>query len=82
MTSRRVIRPLHAPRRIRIQTGVDGRPTHVEGCLIETIREEWRVEEGWWSDPIRRQYFELVLIDGRLLIVFQDAAAPGSWYRQ
>ena len=57
-------------------------PTQVNDVDVVAIREEWIVEDGWWTaSPIRRWYFELVLIDGRDLTVFQ-AFPSGQWFAQ
>jgi hypothetical protein len=54
----------------------------VEGATVEAIREEWLVEDRWWtSQPLRRHYFELAMCDGRGLTVFRRAGAQ-RWYRQ
>jgi hypothetical protein len=45
-------------------------------------RERWVVEDRWWTGrPVRRRYFELVLADGRDVVVFQDLAS-GRWFEQ
>ncbi|MFM7247739.1 MAG: hypothetical protein ACKO2Y_09760 [Actinomycetota bacterium] len=48
---------------------------------MATVREEWRVEEGWWGEPVRRRYFEVVLEPGRVAVVFEDRRRPGEWWR-
>jgi len=49
---------------------------------VVAIREEWVVEDGWWTaEPVRRRYFEVILIDGRDLTVFQ-ALPSGQWFGQ
>jgi hypothetical protein len=49
---------------------------------VETVREEWTVEDRWWSEePLRRRYFELVLADGRDVVVFRELAG-GRWFSQ
>jgi hypothetical protein len=49
---------------------------------IEAISEEWVVEDRWWTgEPLRRRYFELVLVDGRNAVVFCDLVG-GEWYAQ
>ena len=49
---------------------------------VEAIREEWVIEDRWWTPhPLGRHYFELVLADGRDLVVFR-AIVSGRWYRQ
>ena len=74
-------RRLYAPRRARVTASADGRPQEVEGAAVEAVREEWVVEDRWWTPrPLRRHYFELVLTDGRDVTVFR--ATDGSWHRQ
>ncbi|MBK5115485.1 MAG: hypothetical protein JJE23_01045 [Thermoleophilia bacterium] len=49
---------------------------------VEAIREEWLVEDRWWTySPLRRHYFELVLESGRCVTIFRDIAA-GGWFEQ
>jgi hypothetical protein len=75
------LRPLYVPRRVSVQAAPDGSPRAVEGAAVEAVREEWLVEDRWWTlRPLRRHYFELVLADGRDLTVFRGAR--GRWYRQ
>lgn len=69
------------PGRVRVRAGSGGAPRAVEGAPVEAVREEWLVEDRWWTpQPLRRHYFELVMADGRDMTVFRDAA--GRWYRQ
>jgi hypothetical protein len=54
----------------------------VAGAEVDSVREEWVVEDRWWtSRPLRRRYFEVVLTDGRNLVVFRDLVA-GGWFLQ
>jgi hypothetical protein len=49
---------------------------------VESVREEWLVEDRWWTArPLRRRYFELVLADGRDVVVF-EAEDSVSWFLQ
>lgn len=76
------LRRLYAPQRVAVRTDPRGAPLLVEGMRVESVREEWLVEEGWWTPkPLRRHYFELALADGRALTVFRVAGAQ-RWYRQ
>jgi len=46
------------------------------------MREDWVVEDRWWAEEsVRRRYFELVLVDGRNVVVFRDVVA-GRWLMQ
>jgi hypothetical protein len=75
------LRRLYVPRRVAVDV-VERRPSAVAGIGVEAVREEWWVEDGWWTPrPLRRHYFELVLADGRDVVVFQDAGSE-RWYRQ
>lgn len=71
------------PRPTRVELDGAGLPQRVGGRAVETVREEWRVEEGWWTErPVRRRYLELVLADGRIAVVYEDRREPGRWYQQ
>jgi hypothetical protein len=75
-------RRLYAPRPARVRTGADGVPLAVESVTVESVREEWLVEDRWWTPrPLRRRYFELVLADGRDVVVF-EAEDSASWFLQ
>ena len=77
-TSRR----LYRPRPVRVETGVDGVPRSVGGRPVEGVREHWLVEDRWWTArPLRRRYFELVLVNGRNVVVFRDLVG-GGWFMQ
>ncbi len=76
------LRRLYAPRRVAVRTDPRGAPLQVEGVPVEGVREEWLVEDRWWTPkPLRRHYFELALGDGRALTVFRTPRGQ-RWYRQ
>jgi hypothetical protein len=68
------------PKRVRVSTDARGTPLALGGAVVEAVREEWLVEDRWWTPrPLRRRYFELVLADGRDVVVFRSAK---GWYLQ
>lgn len=76
------LRRLYVPRRATVEVESGGRPLAVDGAAVEAVREEWLVEDRWWTlKPLRRHYFELVLADGRNAVVFRSGIS-GRWYRQ
>jgi hypothetical protein len=76
------LRRLYVPQRVAVETRQGSRPLAVTGIAVEALREEWVVEDRWWTPkPLRRHYFELVLADGRDVVVFRSALS-GRWYRQ
>lgn len=78
--SRRALR-LYAPGRVRVEVDSEGVPARVDGAAVEAVREEWLVEDRWWTlRRLWRHYFELVLADGRDAVVFRDS--DGRWFRQ
>jgi hypothetical protein len=49
---------------------------------VEAVREQWLVEDRWWTGrQLRRRYFELITGDGRDIVVFCDLNS-GRWYSQ
>jgi hypothetical protein len=75
------IRRLYAPRRVAVEVDTEGVPIAVGGLAVAAVREEWVVEDRWWTlRRLWRHYFELVLVDGRDVVVFRTSA--GGWYRQ
>lgn len=82
MASARVTKRLSVPRPASVQAGAGGVPVAVGGTPVEATREDWVVEDRWWTGrPVRRRYFELVLADGRNVVVFRDLMA-GGWLTQ
>lgn len=71
----------YAPRAIPVRAA-GGRPCSVAGRAVEAIRDQWLVEDRWWTaTPLRRHYLEVVLAGGRCLVVYRDIGT-GCWYEQ
>ncbi|HEV2076048.1 MAG TPA: hypothetical protein VGR10_07390, partial [Thermoleophilaceae bacterium] len=76
------LRRLSEPRPVRLGAGRDGVPVSLAGVPVEAVLEDWVVEDRWWTGrPLRRRHFELVLENGRNVVVFRDLVA-GAWYVQ
>jgi hypothetical protein len=74
---------LYRPRAVAVvaRRGVPQRVGE-RGSRVEAIREEWLIEDRWWTEePLRRHYFDLVLEGGRCLTVFCDLQ-EGGWFEQ
>ena len=75
------IRRLYAPRPVAVEVDPEAVPLAVARVEVVAVREEWLVEDRWWTlRRLRRHYFELALIDGSDAVVFRDSR--GRWYRQ
>jgi hypothetical protein len=78
----RASKRLGVPRPAVVRAGPDGVPSAVGATAVDALREDWVVEDRWWTGrPVRRRYFELVLADGRNVVVFRDLVA-GRWLIQ
>jgi hypothetical protein len=70
------------PRPVEVEVAGDI-PAAVGSVAVEAVREEWLVEDRWWTPrPLSRRYFELVLADGRNVVVFREPAEEGRWFEQ
>lgn len=75
-------RTIGGPRRTTVRCDAGGVPVAVAGRPVECVRDEWRVDEAWWSArPVHRRYFELVLHGGADVVVFADRRT-GEWCAQ
>jgi hypothetical protein len=73
---------LGAPHSALVRPGRGGVPAALGAVPVEAVREEWVVEDRWWtSHPVRRRYFELVLANGRNTVVFLDLRTR-RWFEQ
>jgi hypothetical protein len=43
------------------------------------VCNRWRVDDGWWREPIARAYFKVVTRSGLLCLVFLDEIR-GTWH--
>jgi len=72
---------VNKPWPVPVQVGPGGAPTVIGHLAVSAVREEWLVEDGWWTRrPLRRRYYELVLEDGSNVVVFREPG--GRWFRQ
>jgi hypothetical protein len=79
------LRPLRTPSPIEVQTDEHGLPRALQRrgkrFRVAAVRERWRIDDEWWRRPISREYFALVLEDGRPAILFRDLVT-GDWFGQ
>jgi hypothetical protein len=68
---------------VEVEAGRDDVPRTVAGVAVEAVREDWLVEDRWWTPkPLQRRYFELVLTDGRNVVVFREPPDGARWFEQ
>jgi hypothetical protein len=75
-------RRLYRPRPATVTASADGMPERVGHGEVDSVREEWLVEDRWWTArPLRRRYFELTMANGANAVVFRDLESD-RWYTQ
>jgi len=75
-------RRLYRPRPLAIQADAAGVPISVGRAPVEAVREEWLIDDRWWTGrQLRRRYFDLVTVDGVNRVVFCDLTS-GRWFGQ
>jgi CO dehydrogenase/acetyl-CoA synthase delta subunit len=75
-------RSLGEPKPAAVAADEQGVPVAVGAAQVDSVREEWVVEDRWWTPrPLRRRYFEVVLANGRNVVVFRDLV-EGGWFSQ
>lgn len=73
--------PPNTPKPAEVQA-VGGVPRIVDGERVETIRNEWLIEDKWWTPkPVRRRYWEVLTTSGGCLVIFRDLETH-EWHRQ
>jgi hypothetical protein len=83
MTNRTIAKPAapKAPKPVRVRTE-HGMPVAVAGVHVKEVGEFWIVEDREWTEqPIRRHYWELIMLDGRNVVVFHDKLTD-RWFSQ
>jgi hypothetical protein len=76
------LRRLYAPKLAVVEVDLAAGPREVDGIAVAAVREEWKVDDRWWTPKeLHRHYFELALVDGRSIVVFH-CGLTGRWYRQ
>src|SRR5215468_4697945 len=54
---------------------------HGQSHQITGIANRWLIDEGWWQERVKRQYFKLRTASGFLVIIYQDLLR-NQWYLQ
>ena len=80
------LRSLGQPHVVTVRTDKFGEPEFVSlpdkpTRHVEIIRECWRIDEGWWRQPISREYRTVILDSGGSITLYHDLL-KGLWYVQ
>jgi hypothetical protein len=81
MKTRRPVPP-NTPQEMRVQATTKGVPIAVDGHRVEEIRNDWMIEDRWWTlTRLRRRYWEVLTSTGRCLVLLRDLDT-GRWWGQ
>ena len=80
------LRALNVPQRVQVELDEQRRPRVVmrePGNVkrVESLGENWRMDDEWWRQPIVRRYVEVVLEGGGRVVLFEDLMT-GEWFAQ
>jgi hypothetical protein len=75
---------VHPPRPIEVEVDERRRPRRIRGeplaGLVEPV-QRWIVEVDWWSQPVSREYWRVLLLDRLLCEIFRDLDGDGdAWF--
>ena len=79
------LRALNIPRPVRVEVK-GGSPATVimrgVRASVALVADRWRIDDEWWRDcAVARAYVEVLLENGRRLVLFQDET-DHKWYEQ
>jgi hypothetical protein len=80
------LRALNAPQRVHVELDEHRMPRVLKRETgnekrVESVGENWRMEDEWWRQPIVRRYVEVVLEGGGRVVLFEDLLT-GEWFAQ
>lgn len=73
---------VNPPMAIEIETDAEGIPRHLSGePLVGPVQpvQHWLTEVDWWNQPVRREYWK-VLLRGRLLCEIYRDLQQEAWF--
>ncbi len=73
---------VNPPRPIEVEVDSDLRPRHIQGDPpFGPVRLllGWIVDVDWWSQPVSREYWRVLLREQLMCEIYRDQA-DGAWY--
>jgi hypothetical protein len=68
---------------VQVGTDADGAPIrlHMDGTDHGEVGicNRWRVDDGWWRDPVARACYKIVTRSGLVAVIFLDEIR-GAWH--
>ncbi len=80
------LRALNAPQPVQVELDEHRMPRVLKRETgneksVESVSENWRMDDEWWRQPIVRRYVEVVLEGGGRVVLFEDLLT-GEWFAQ
>jgi hypothetical protein len=68
---------------VQVETDAAGTPTRLRMDGIDHgelgICNRWRVDDGWWREPVARACYKIVTRSGLVAVIFLDETG-GTWH--
>ncbi len=81
----KTLQPLKQPRPVRVEADGSGEPVAVvlggQRLVVVQVQDVWRIDDEWWREEVSRQYYRLLLEDGRTVTVYHDLTSR-RWFKQ
>lgn len=75
---------VNPPKPIEVEIDERLRPRHIRGGpLVGPVEpvQRWIVEVDWWSRPVSREYWRVLLLDRLLCEIYRDLDGDGdTWF--
>jgi hypothetical protein len=74
---------VNPPLAIEVETDQEGIPRHIQGeSLIGPVRpvQCWVADLDWWSRPVSREYWKVLLRDRLLCEIYRDRELGDAWF--
>jgi hypothetical protein len=74
-------RLISPPAVVEVTAAADGTPAFITGAFSGSIDPiaRWKVETGWWKEPVVREYWKALLNNNLLCELYHDLQA-NRWF--
>lgn len=64
-----------------VHTGKNHSPLPSPRVVVESILDQWQLDDEWWRQRISRRYVEVMIAGGKRMLLFEDLVT-GEWFEQ
>lgn len=74
-------RLVEPPMEVQVELDAEGTPIRMLRPVVGELQAvaHWRVEVDWWSEPVQREYWRVV-VDGKYICEIFHDTGQDAWY--